>query len=101
MEALFKREIRLGIVMCGGASLAVYENGIAQELFRAVKGEGIYGTLKRLMDSEIVIDILSGTSAGGINGILLSYALAKQQGFSSNCATMAQAGQSSYAPTQR
>ena len=86
MQAPYAREIRLGIVMCGGASLALYENGIAQELFRAVKGEGIYGTLKRLVDSEIFIDILSGASAAGINGIMLSYALANNKNFRTTAA---------------
>ena len=33
------RETRLGIVMSGGVSLAVYENGVAQELFRAVRSD--------------------------------------------------------------
>ena len=81
MQSQFSREVRLGLVMCGGVSLAVYENGVAQELFRAVKGEGVYGALKRLVDSEIYVDILSGTSAGGINAILLGYALANNKDF--------------------
>ena len=75
------REVRLGIVMYGGVSLAVYENGVAQELFRAVKGEGPYRWIKELIDSDIVVDIISGTSAGGINGILLGYALANNRDF--------------------
>ncbi|NJP10253.1 MAG: patatin-like protein [Leptolyngbyaceae cyanobacterium RU_5_1] len=32
--------------------------------------------IKALTDADIVVDIISGTSAGGINGVLLSYALA-------------------------
>ena len=75
------REVRLGIVMYGGVSLAVYENGVAQELFRAVKGEGVYRWIKELIDSDIVVDIISGTSAGGINGILLGFALANNKDF--------------------
>lgn len=70
------REFRFGLVMYGGVSLAIYINGVAHELFRAVRGRGTYRLLKALTDSEIVVDILSGTSAGGINGILLAYALA-------------------------
>jgi patatin-related protein len=70
------REVRLGIVLYGGVSLAVYENGVAQELFRAVKGAGIYTVVKQLTGCDVVLDIISGTSAGGINGILLAYALA-------------------------
>lgn len=72
----YSREVRVGLVLYGGVSLAVYENGVAQEFFRAVKGEGIYGLLKDLTDSDIVVDVISGTSAGGVNGILLAYALA-------------------------
>jgi patatin-related protein len=67
--------------MYGGVSLAVYENGVAQELFRATKGEGIYGLIGDLADSDIVVDVVSGTSAGGINGILLAYALANGKDF--------------------
>ncbi len=75
------REVRLGLVMYGGVSLAVYENGVAQELHRAVRGEGIYGLIKELIDSDIIVDIVSGTSAGGINGILLSHAIANNRRF--------------------
>jgi hypothetical protein len=58
------REVRLGLVMYGGVSLAIYINGVAQELFRAVHGRGIYRLIKALTDSDIVVDVLSGTSAG-------------------------------------
>ena len=77
------REIRLGIVMYGGVSLAIYIYGVAHEFFRAVRGQGIYKLLKVLTDSDIVVDVISGTSAGGINGILLSYALCNELQFSS------------------
>jgi hypothetical protein len=76
------REIRLGIVMYGGVSLAIYINGVSQELFRAVQGEGIYRLLKLCFDTDIIVDIVSGTSAGGINGLLLAYALANGSDFS-------------------
>ena len=77
------REIRLGIVMYGGVSLAIYIYGAAHELFRAVRGQGIYKLIKALTDSDIVVDVISGTSAGGINGILLSYALCNELQFGS------------------
>ncbi len=83
---MLDREVRLGIVLYGGVSLAVYENGVAQELFRAVKGDGVYSFVKQLIDSDIVVDILSGTSAGGINGIMLGYALANGRDFRSSAA---------------
>src|SRR6478609_7336147 len=69
------REVRLGIVMFGGVSLAVYINGVSLELFRAVRGRGVYRLIKALTDSDIVVDVLSGASAGGINSVLLSAAL--------------------------
>lgn len=72
----FRREIRLGLVVYGGVSLAIYMNGVCREFYNAVRGRGIYKLLKALTDADIVVDIISGTSAGGINGVLLSYALA-------------------------
>ncbi len=75
------REIRLGLVLYGGVSLAIYINGVTREFHRAVRGEGIYRVIKALTDSDITVDIVSGTSAGGINGVLLAHTLANQGGF--------------------
>jgi patatin-related protein len=75
------REVRLGLVMYGGVSLAIYINGIANELFRAVRGRGTYRLLKAITDSDVVVDVLSGSSAGGINGVLLAYALCNEREF--------------------
>jgi patatin-related protein len=72
----FIREFRLGLVVYGGVSLAVYMNGVCREFYNAVRGRGVYKLIKALTDSDIVVDIISGTSAGGINGVLLSYSLA-------------------------
>ena len=72
----FRRETRLGLVLYGGVSLAVYMNGVCREFYNATRGRGIYKLIKALTDSDIVVDIVSGTSAGGINGVLLSYAVA-------------------------
>jgi patatin-related protein len=77
----YQREVRLGLVLYGGVSLAVYENGIAQELYRAIAGQGVYGLIAKLIDSDIVIDVISGTSAGGVNGVMLAYALANGRQF--------------------
>jgi hypothetical protein len=71
----FSREFRLGLVIYGGVSLAIYMNGVCREFYNAVRGRGVYKLIKALTDSDIVVDIISGTSAGGINGVLLSYAL--------------------------
>lgn len=83
-ELLEKRhEVRVGLVMYGGVSLAIYINGVANEFFRAVRGNGVYKLLKALRDTDIVVDIISGTSAGGINGIFLAYALCNDKNFAS------------------
>src|SRR5262245_43464069 len=83
--AMRSMETRLGIVLYGGVSLAVYENGVAQELFRAVRDSTtptVYDLVKDMTDSDVVVDVISGTSAGGINGIFLGYALANGRDFS-------------------
>lgn len=82
-EGWKSREVRLGVVMYGGVSLAIYTYGVTQELFRAVRGRGVYKLIKALTDSDIVVDVVSGTSAGGINGSLLAYALCNERDLSS------------------
>lgn len=96
----------MAVVMYGGISLAVYMNGIAQELLAMVRStavedrntnspmlndlkgtETIYRELAHLLSDErdggvhvrFVIDIISGTSAGGINGVFLAKALARRK----------------------
>ena len=118
------QEIRFAVVMFGGVSLAIYMNGITQELFRMVRATApasahddksasqkpllgdqppkstskVYRKLGQMLahgepwrtPSEIdpakdpiltrfVVDILAGTSAGGINSVFLSKALANNQ----------------------
>jgi patatin-related protein len=120
----YTQEVRFAVIMYGGVSLAIYINGIAQELLRMVRStsrpldqlegtEKVYRRLSSLLsdpellrrfrdalDSNIqferpdmvdervagnsvntrfVVDILSGTSAGGINAIYLAKALANDQ----------------------
>jgi patatin-related protein len=41
----------------------------------------VYDLVKAIADTEIVVDIMSGTSAGGINGVFLAYALANGKDF--------------------
>ena len=99
-------ELRLALVCYGGVSLAVYMHGVTKELqsliraarafdkaspenpenpFRA--GNPPYGTEAAYFDAltdlaregrrlSVSIDIIGGTSAGGINGIALSKGLA-------------------------
>ncbi len=71
----FLREIQLGLVVYGGVSLAIYTHGVCQEFYHAVRGRGIYKLVKALTDADLVVDAISGSSAGGINGVLLAYAL--------------------------
>lgn len=92
------KELRLGLVCYGGSSLAIYMHGITKEIHRlsrasAIRSEGIAATkpseqryaglLAALSpagadapDLRVIVDVISGTSAGGINGIYLAKALA-------------------------
>ena len=75
-----KNEVRAGLVLYGGVSLAIYIYGVALEFLRVMRAaDGEAGNpYKELLDkteSKMVVDIISGTSAGGINGVLLAKAL--------------------------
>ena len=97
----YRQEIRFAVVMYGGVSLAIYIHGVAQELLRLTRATSVpeseleddpVALIYRRMSSAVrnqdprhskehcptrfVIDILSGTSAGGINAIFLAKALA-------------------------
>lgn len=105
-------EVRLALVCFGGASLAVYMNGVSHEVLKLVRASKVYhaltpeqkadtslsyadcaGPLAYTTDTEtayfdllravgstidmrVVVDVISGASAGGINGIFLARALA-------------------------
>src|SRR5215208_282994 len=101
-----EEEVRLAVVMYGGVSLAIYMYGVAEELWRLVRAtcpdggykignppetvrtygddestEPVYRDLARgvgggAIRSRFLVDIVSGTSAGGINGVCLATALA-------------------------
>jgi patatin-related protein len=126
-DNLYASEVRFGVVMYGGVSLAIYINGVANELYEmacatpkapgpdaAVTGtRDIYrkasfllgsGELRALYAQHLetpqavpdpfaapltgvprtrfVVDVISGTSAGGINGAFLAKALVNGQPFS-------------------
>src|SRR3954466_14738876 len=88
-----RRELRLAVVCYGGVSLCVYMHGTTKELHRLVKAsrllalgapddgtsasERLYRELlseARRPDgvrTDVVVDIVAGTSAGGINGVFL------------------------------
>jgi patatin-related protein len=93
------KELRLGLVCYGGSSLAIYMHGVAKELHRVVKGsvlaergeqetsstqgsDRVYAALfdelagEQDVRTRVVVDVIAGTSAGGINGVYLAKALA-------------------------
>ncbi len=77
------REVRLGLALNGGVSLAIWIGGVADELLRAVSaGKGHpeaqpeWVDLCRELDLVVEIDVVVGTSAGGVNGAFLAAGLA-------------------------
>ncbi|MEO8398929.1 MAG: patatin-like phospholipase family protein, partial [Ignavibacteriaceae bacterium] len=70
-----EKELRIGLVLYGGVSLCIYIYGVAVEFLRFVRGEGVYKKLNETAKIKPKIDVISGTSAGGINGIFLAKAL--------------------------
>jgi patatin-related protein len=127
VKVVSEREVRFAVVMYGGVSLAIYINGVAQELLNMVRAtapaevnsaipllgtsdkdkaelagsSGVYRKLGQYLASadedddwewattadrsnppirtRFVVDVISGTSAGGINGVFLAKALARNQ----------------------
>ncbi|CAG1000124.1 partial putative membrane protein, partial [Anaerolineales bacterium] len=95
-----EKETRFAVVMYGGVSLAIYIYGVTKELYSMVRAtarqvgdeshyllrtdqlsasEKVYRRLGENLRTRFVIDILSGTSAGGINAVYLAKALANGQ----------------------
>src|SRR3954451_12620029 len=90
-----EKELRLALICYGGISLAVYMHGITKEIWRLARAsrafhaadeectgsQAVYLRLLQLMASEcnlelrILVDILAGASAGGINAIFLAEAI--------------------------
>jgi patatin-related protein len=95
------RELRLAVVCYGGVSLAIYLHGVTKELHKLVVASAAFEAdpdrnpfdrgrttervywelLKELSErggvrTRVVVDVISGTSAGGINGVFLAKALA-------------------------
>jgi patatin-related protein len=75
-------EVRLAMAWNGGVSLAIWMGGAAVELDTARRARlgpqtekgnerSVYHALADALDRTLVIDILAGASAGGINGALL------------------------------
>lgn len=90
-----EKELRLALICYGGISLAVYMHGITKEIWRLARAsrfyhggvepdegtERIYRDLLSTISDEcgielrVLIDILAGASAGGINAIFLADAI--------------------------
>jgi patatin-related protein len=90
------KELRLALVCYGGISLAVYMHGVTKEIWRLARASraeldgdapssGVEAVYRALLASvstaggarlRVMTDIVAGASAGGINGIFLSRAVA-------------------------
>jgi patatin-related protein len=74
-------ELRLALVLNGGVSLAVWMGGVAFELNRLVREtHPVYRGLLELTGTAARIDVISGTSAGGVNGAALALAQLHDRG---------------------
>jgi predicted acylesterase/phospholipase RssA len=93
-DGLPDSELRLAVAFTGGVSLAVWMGGMAREMnlllaaSRAERGEQVkppcspesqrvrdgYQCLLHLLNMDCTLDILSGTSAGGVNAAILGLA---------------------------
>jgi len=69
------REARIALILYGGVSLAIYENGVARTFFDFVRERGAFKFFAELLDVNATVDVIAGTSAGGINGLMLAAAL--------------------------
>jgi patatin-related protein len=94
-----EKELRLALICYGGISLAVYMHGITKEIWKLARAsqsfhagtddlrpsEQVYRDLLAHIESNyqlklrVLTDIVTGASAGGINGIFLAQAIAKGQ----------------------
>ena len=71
------QELRLAVVMTGGVSLAVWMGGVTLEIDRLRRRKsGVYADLLDLTASKVRVDVISGSSAGGLNGALLATSVA-------------------------
>ena len=72
-----RTQLRIGLVMTGGVSLCVWMGGVAYELDRLRRlDDSTYRALADFAGVEPVIDVIGGTSAGGLNGVLLASGIA-------------------------
>lgn len=94
-----EKELRLALICYGGVSLAIYMHGVTREIWHLLRAsrfyhdnsppgagsEAIYLDILADMEAKsgiklrVLADIIAGSSAGGINGIFLSQAIATGQ----------------------
>ncbi len=77
-----REELRFAVVLNGGVSLAIWMGGVVHEIDRLAKGQSAYRSLLEWAGSVARVDVITGTSAGGINGaaLALSTTNAKSRG---------------------
>lgn len=82
------QEIRIAAVLNGGVSLAIWMGGVSLELHHlALSSQGVgnwsgYRGVLDLLGASARIDVIAGTSAGGLNGAFLALALAHRRDLS-------------------
>ncbi|GGY97364.1 patatin-like protein [Novosphingobium colocasiae] len=95
------KELRIALVCYGGISLAVYMHGVTKEIWKVLRAsrvfwneadgqsateppgpsEAVYLSLLQKLETDkrlklrVLVDILAGASAGGINGVFLAQAI--------------------------
>jgi patatin-related protein len=80
-----RQDIRLAVVMNGGVSLAVWIGGVAVELHHLAMArtwaepDPVYRPLLDLLQADARVDVIAGTSAGGLNGAFLALGLAQNR----------------------
>lgn len=98
MAVVRDKELRLALVCYGGISLAVYMHGITKEVWHLARAsrasrheapsegstEKVYRSLIEEIEGSgirlrVLVDIVSGASAGGINAVFLAQAIATGQ----------------------
>jgi patatin-related protein len=89
-----EKELRLALVCYGGISLAVYMHGITREIWKLLRASrdfnadkpatgdtelayhALFAEIGKHVRLRVLVDIIAGASAGGINGIFLGQAIA-------------------------
>ena len=84
----YDEEVRLALVLNGGVSLAIWMGGVTCELDRArragfpalrdLEDVGVWADVCKVMGTRVVVDIVAGTSAGGLNGAVMAAAIARR-----------------------